>query len=96
MNIPQSNPLPETIKNLEAKAEQISEEFEAMFVSHCLKMAYQFSLGDNELLGGGYAEDTWQELLVDEYAKNIAKQDTLGVKAMIKKQIGSLMSLQEV
>jgi len=37
------------------------------------------STGKTEMFHGGYAEDMWEDMLYDEYAKNIAKSNKFGI-----------------
>lgn len=61
--------------------EQIKEsaqDFEAFFLSQMLKPIFDTVKAD-EMFGGGQGEDMWKSMMVDSYAKEIAKKGGLGI-----------------
>jgi len=45
------------------------------------------------MFGGGHAEETFRELLVDEYGKKVAESGGFGIAAMVRREI---LKAQEV
>ncbi|MFD2262348.1 rod-binding protein [Lacibacterium aquatile] len=68
------------------KAKEVGREFEAMFLSQMLAPMFDTVKTDG-MFGGGHGEDSFKGLLVDEYAKNMARQGSLGIADMISKQV---------
>lgn len=50
-------------------------------------------IGDNDCLGGGYAEQTYRGLLTETYADTITKSGGIGIADSIMRE---LISLQEM
>ena len=77
--------------NDRAAIEDAAKEFEAMFLSQMMEhMMKPIQLP--EPFGGGHAEEMFHSLLVDAYAKEVAKAGGIGVAKHITKE---LLSLQE-
>ncbi|MCC6274433.1 MAG: rod-binding protein [Leptospiraceae bacterium] len=55
-----------------------SVEFESIFVKMMLKEMKK-SVEKTNLIHGGYAEEIFEDMLYDEYAKNISKNESLGL-----------------
>ena len=55
-----------------------SVEFESIFVKMMLKEMKK-SVEKTNLIHGGYAEEIFEDILYDEYAKNISKNESLGL-----------------
>ncbi len=79
-------------KVTEAQVEAAAEEFESVFISQMLKHTFG-EKESNELMGGGSAENIYQDMMVDEYGKLIARTGGVGLADHIKKQ---MLTLQEV
>jgi len=75
------------------QADKVSREFEAMFLSTMLQPMFQTLKPGKGLFGGGNAEGTYQQMLVDEYGKVMAKSGGVGIADMVRKQI---LQTQEV
>lgn len=68
------------------KARQVSEEFEAVFLSQMLKP--MFANSDAEApFGGGFAEEMWRSLQVDEYGKAMARAGGVGIADAVMQEI---------
>lgn len=68
-------------KDLELRKERLQEasyNLEAIFVNMLLDEMRK-STGKTEMFHGGYAEAMWEDMLYDEYAKNIAKSNKFGI-----------------
>ena len=69
-----------------AKAAAAAQDFEAMFLSQMLKPMFN-TVGSDDLFGGGQAEETYRDLLVTEYGKEIAKHGGVGIAAAVQKEM---------
>lgn len=68
-----------------------AEEFEAVFISQML--GHMFAGEEtNPLFGGGFAEDIYKSMMVDEYGKLMSKNGGIGVADHVVRQ---LMGQQE-
>lgn len=70
----------------EEEIAKTAKEFEGMFISQLLGFMYQ-TVGVDELFGGGFGEETFRGLLVDEYGKIIAKSGGIGIADDIQKKM---------
>ena len=73
-----------------AKAMHAAREFESVFLADALKTMFQDIPTDP--LGGGTASQSWRELLVDEYAKDMVARGGIGLAAPIARE---LLQIQE-
>jgi Rod binding domain-containing protein len=65
--------------------EQIKEaaqDFEAFFLSQMLQPMFD-TVQTDEMFGGGEGEEMWKSMMVDEYAKQIAKSGGVGVAEQV-------------
>ena len=69
-----------------AAAKKVAREFEAMFVAMMMKSMRE-TVGKDKLTGGGHGEETFRSLLDQEYASAAAASGSLGLAAMIEKQL---------
>jgi len=67
-----------------------SVEFESVFVKMMLK-EMKNSVHKEKLIDGGYAEEIFEDMLYDEYSKNISKNDSLGMAEQIYKQMSAFL-----
>ncbi len=70
-----------------AKADKVARDFEAMFLSNMLQPMFAGLHSEKGIFGGREGESTFQPMLVDEYAKAIARRGGLGIADTIKRQI---------
>lgn len=63
-----------------------SVEFESVFVKMMLK-EMKSTVHKEKLIDGGYAEEIFEDMLYDEYAKNISKNESMGLAEEIYKQM---------
>lgn len=59
-----------------------SVEFESMFVKLMLK-EMKNSVSKNKMIHGGYAEEIFEDMLTDEQAKEISKNDSMGIAEQV-------------
>lgn len=75
----------------EKRMDQSAKEFETVFLAAMLRPM----MADTELpkpFGGGFSEEMYKGLLVDEYAKAITNHGGIGVAAHVKRE---MIALQE-
>lgn len=65
-----------------------SVEFESIFVKMMLK-EMKSTVHKEKLIDGGYAEEIFEDMLYDEYAKNISKNESMGLAEEIYKQMSA-------
>jgi Rod binding domain-containing protein len=73
-----------------AEMRESAESFEAFFLSQTFQEMFK-GVKANSMFGGGFAEDTWRSMLVDQYGKEVAAKGGIGladhvVQSMIKMQ----------
>lgn len=76
-----------------AQVEKVAVEFEAMFLSAMLQPMFEKLKTGNGLFGGGNGEDMFRPMLIDEYAKSMARSGQVGIAKSIREQ---MLRLQEV
>lgn len=74
-----------------SKAEKVSQDFEAVFLSQMLEN--MFSDVDIDPTADGPGEDTYKSMLLDEYGKIISKSGGIGVAGYVKQE---MLKLQEI
>ncbi len=80
-------------KPTKSEVEKVAVEFEAMFLSAMLQPMFDKLKTGGGLFGGGHGEDMFRPMLVDEYAKSMAKSGQVGIGKSIRDQ---MLRLQEV
>lgn len=65
-----------------------SVEFESVFVKMMLK-EMKNTIHKEKLIDGGYAEEIFEDMLYDEYAKNISQNESMGLAEEIYKQMSA-------
>lgn len=68
------------------KAKEVGREFEAMFLSQMLQPMFE-TVKTNSMFGGGHGEDAFKGIMVDEYAKQIARRGSLGIADLVTRQV---------
>ncbi len=92
----QSNDFATTLKNVQDKEKaktrlkEISYEWESIFINQLLK-EMRNSIHKTSLFHGGYAENLFEDMLYDEYAKLIAKSDQFGFAKQIYDQLSKYL-----
>ncbi|UCG00219.1 MAG: rod-binding protein [Spirochaetaceae bacterium] len=69
-----------------SKLYKVSQEFEAIFIKQMLNVMRK-SVNKTGLLDGGMAEEIFEDMLYDEYAKKMAESGSFGIADMIYKQL---------
>ncbi|OWZ84616.1 rod-binding protein [Natranaerobius trueperi] len=70
------------------KLKKAAKQFEAMFVSQMIE-SMRKTIPESDLLDGGFAEDTYEEMLDQAYSEKIADTKGLGLADKIYKQFTS-------
>jgi Rod binding domain-containing protein len=65
---------------------KVSQEFEAIFIKQLLNVMRK-SISKTGLMDGGMAEEIFEDMLYDEYAKKMAESGSFGIADMIYKQL---------
>lgn len=73
------------------QARAAADDFETVFLQTMLTPMFSGTQAE-EPFGGGFAEETWQGFMVEEYAKTITASGGVGISDAI---FSELMSLQE-
>lgn len=74
------------------KMKKAADSFEAQFISQMMQPMFQ-GISTNGLFGGGYGEETFRSLLIDEYAKMTVKNGGIGLSKAVQDQ---MLKSQEV
>ncbi|MFH1564016.1 MAG: rod-binding protein [Nitrospirota bacterium] len=92
----QSNDFAGVLKNAEdkekikARLKEVSYEVEAIFINQLLK-EMRTSVPKGSLFHGGSAENIFEDMLFDEYAKLMAKSDQFGLSRQIYDQVSKYL-----
>jgi Rod binding domain-containing protein len=79
------------VKLNEAGIEKVAEDFEAFFAGTYFEQMFS-GIEPDAITGGGEGEAMFRSLMLQEYGKAVAKQHSLGIADIVKKQ---LLRLQE-
>lgn len=74
-----------------AKVKEAARSYEAVFLNTMLQSMFT-GIEEGGAWGGGQGSETWQGLLIDEFAKNIAARGGIGIAASVERE---LLALQE-
>lgn len=69
-----------------SKLYKVSLEFEAIFIKQMLSVMRQ-TVDKSGLIEGGMAEEIFEDMLYDEYAKKMAESRQLGIADIIYRQL---------
>lgn len=75
-----------------AQARRVAQDYESVFLSQVLKPMFN-NTDAAAPFGGGFAEDMWRSMEVDEYGKAVARAGGIGIADAIYRQI---LKTQEV
>lgn len=82
--------LDETALHEQERLREATRDFEALFVKQMLD-AMRNTVQKSGLLDGGFAEQTYEDMLYDEYAQQIAKTANLGIADMLYQQMSAYL-----
>ena len=80
-----------TAKQNDAAIEKVAEDFEAFFAGSYFEQMFS-GIKPDSVTGGGEGESMFRSLMIQEYGKAVAKQHSLGIADVVKRQ---LLQLQE-
>jgi Rod binding domain-containing protein len=80
-------------KALEAKVKSVAAEFESMILGQLLQPMFE-SLDSDGMFGGGSGERMFRPMLVEEYAKGLAKAGGIGLSEPLANEIIRLQTMQ--
>jgi peptidoglycan hydrolase FlgJ len=69
-----------------ARVRRAAEEFEAFFLAQALQPMFA-GVGAEEPFGGGFAEDMWRSMQVDQYGKALAKSGGIGIADAVVREM---------
>jgi flagellar protein FlgJ len=72
----------------EKKLKEATVEFEALFIKQMLN-SMKKTINKSGLLDGGMGEEIFEDMLYDEYAKNMAQTANLGISDMMFRQLST-------
>jgi Rod binding domain-containing protein len=75
----------------EAAIGKVAEDFEAFFASSYFEQMFS-GIQPDSVTGGGEGEAMFRSLMIQEYGKAVARQHSLGIADVVKRQ---LLQLQE-
>lgn len=84
-------PAPASLAALPPDVRRAAEEFEATFLAQMLQPLFQ-GLSTDGPFGGGHSEGVYRSMLIDEYARAMARAGGVGIAAAVGRE---LLSLQE-
>ncbi|WP_020004440.1 rod-binding protein [Brachyspira innocens] len=86
-NTSDNNAVSKYVKDFEKKRlRQVSEDFEALMINQMLKEMRK-TVDKSGLIDGGMAEQIFEDMLYDEYAKEFSKTKTFGLADIIYNQM---------
>lgn len=76
-------------KNMDDKRlKDVSQQFESIFINQLFK-SMRNTVPKDEWLNGGLKQDIFEDMLYDEYSKNISKQGGIGLGSMVYQYLKS-------
>lgn len=73
------------------KVKQACSDFEAIFIKQMLD-SMRNTVEKTSLLGGGMAEEIFEDMIYDEYAKKMSRTGDFGIKDMLYRQLSTSSS----
>lgn len=70
----------------EEQARKASKDFESFFIGQMLEYM-NTDIKTDGLFGGGHSEEVWRSMLNQEYGKEIAKSDSIGVSDAVMRSL---------
>ncbi|SNY94274.1 Rod binding protein [Cohaesibacter sp. ES.047] len=76
------------------QARSVAEQFEGVFLNQMLSAMFE-GVGDDDALGGSYAEDTYRDLMTETYADTITKAGGIGIADSIMRELIGLQEMEQ-
>jgi flagellar protein FlgJ len=74
-------------KEGQSKMQEVAQEFQSLFVKMMLSSMRKQLNPENDMLGGGRAQEIFKDMLFDQYAMLISKDDSFTLDEQIVKQL---------
>ncbi|MBI3440756.1 MAG: rod-binding protein [Proteobacteria bacterium] len=68
------------------KTKAAAKEFEAVFLSQMMSHMFE-GIGTDPVFGGGEGEDMFRGMMVQEYGKQMAKSQSIGISDQLQKMM---------
>jgi Rod binding domain-containing protein len=81
-------------KQQEAGFDKVAEDFEAFFAGQVFEHMFS-GLQPDPITGGGQGESMFRSMMLQEYGKAVAKQHSLGIADIVKRQLIQLQEMQQ-
>ncbi len=75
------------------RTEESAREFEAVFISEMMKPMFE-GIKTDELFGGGKGEEIFRSIMLQEYGKEIASLDIIGIQGQVKNKLIELQAIR--
>lgn len=75
--------------NRQSELYKVCQDFEAIFIKQMLNVMRK-TINKTGLLDGGFAEEVFEDMLYDEYAKKMAKNANFGLSDTLYRQLSEL------
>lgn len=73
------------------KLKKVCSDLEAVFISMMFKQMRN-TVQKSELMGGGYAEEMYEDMLYEKYAEEASKNKGIGIGDILYKQLSKSMN----
>ena len=71
-----------------------AKEFEAVFLSQMISHMFE-GVGTDPVFGGGHSEDMFRTMMVQEYGKQMAKGQGVGISDQLQKMMIQMQTQQQ-
>lgn len=73
---------------ISSEIKKVSENFEEMVMGFFFKLMFKdVGVGKDSSFGGGFGEEMYSSMLIDEYGKAVSQSGGLGIADMVQKQL---------
>ncbi|PCJ97570.1 MAG: flagellar biosynthesis protein FlgJ [Zetaproteobacteria bacterium] len=73
------------------KIEEIARDFEAVFITEMMKPMFE-GLETDGPFGGGKGEEIFRGIMLDEYGKNVASLNVIGIQTQVANELIEMQS----
>jgi murein DD-endopeptidase MepM/ murein hydrolase activator NlpD len=77
-----------------AELKKVAQEFEALFMSHLMKVMRE-TIEDSGLMDGGFGKSIYTEMFDQEVSLNMARRGTLGISNLLCKNLSAIIESKE-
>ncbi len=79
-------------KNIQ-RIDEAAREFEAVFIAEMMKPMFE-GIEVNKLFGGGKGEEIFRSMMLQEYGKEIASLDIIGIQNQVKNKLIEMQAIR--